>query len=81
MTHPAIRSSGFALNILIIHALGDAISPPLIGAVAGHANMNVAFGVVSATVLISGVLWLCGMKYLSADTEAVELAADTRPVT
>ncbi len=29
VVHPAIRSTGFALNILIIHTLGDAISPPL----------------------------------------------------
>ena len=81
VTHPSIRSSGFALNILIIHALGDAISPPLIGAVAGHTNMNVAFGVVSATVLLSGVLWLFGMKHLPGDTAAVELAAETRLTT
>lgn len=78
VTHPSIRATGFAVNILIIHALGDAISPPLIGAIAGHTNMNVAFGVVSATVLISGLLWLRGMKHLPGDTAAVEMAAQTR---
>ena len=31
VTHPAVRASAFALNIFIIHALGDVISPPLIG--------------------------------------------------
>jgi sugar phosphate permease len=31
VTQPSIRAAGFALNIFIIHALGDAISPPLIG--------------------------------------------------
>jgi hypothetical protein len=66
------------VNILIIHALGDAISPPLIGWVAGHTNMNIAFGLVSATVLVSGLLWLRGMKYLPADTAAVEIAAESR---
>ena len=78
VTHPSIRATGFALNILIIHALGDAISPPLIGAIAGHTNMNIAFGVVSATVLLSGLLWLRGMKYRPADTAAVEIAAQSR---
>ena len=34
VVHPSIRSTGFALNIFIIHTLGDAISPPLVGAVA-----------------------------------------------
>jgi len=79
VTHPSIRATGFAVNILIIHALGDAISPPLIGAIGGRTNMNVAFFVVSATVLLSGVLWLRGMKYLPADTAAVELASKARP--
>lgn len=76
---PKVRATAFALNILIIHALGDAISPPLLGAVAGHSaradgspDMNVAFLVVSAAMLISGIIWLFGMKYLAADTAAVE---------
>ena len=81
VTLPSIRATGFALNIFIIHALGDAISPPLIGAIAGHTNMNTAFTVVSATVLLSGVLWLCGMKFLPADTAAVEMAAESRLAT
>jgi hypothetical protein len=34
--------------------------------------MTVAFLVVSLAVLISGVIWLFGMKYLAADTAAVE---------
>jgi predicted MFS family arabinose efflux permease len=69
---PTVRATAFALNILVIHALGDAIAPPLLGAVAGHTNMNVAFLVMSAAMLIAGVLWLMGMKYLAADTAAVE---------
>jgi MFS family permease len=67
-----VRATAFALNILIIHALGDALSPPLLGAVAGHFDMNVAFLVVSAAMLVSGVIWLFGMKYLAADTAAAE---------
>jgi MFS family permease len=69
---PTVRATAFAVNILIIHALGDAISPPLLGAVAGHYDMNVAFLIISAAMLISGVIWLLGMKYLAADTAAVE---------
>ena len=33
-----VRATAFAVNILIIHFLGDAFSPPLLGAVAGHAD-------------------------------------------
>lgn len=66
-----VRATAFAVNILVIHALGDVISPPLIGAVAGHVDRNAAFLVVGAAMLVSGVIWLFGMKYLAADTAAV----------
>ena len=71
---PRVRATAFALNILIIHLLGDALSPPLLGAVAGHYDMTMAFLVVSAAMLISGVIWLLGMKYIAADTAAIEIA-------
>jgi MFS family permease len=73
---PSVRATAFALNILIIHLLGDAFAPPLLGLVAGHSNMNVAFLVMSASMLLSGVLWLMGRKYLDADTAAVEAAGE-----
>lgn len=71
---PLVRATAFALNILVIHLLGDAFAPPLLGFVAGHSNMNVAFLIMSATMLVAGVLWLFGMKYLGPDTAAVEAA-------
>ena len=71
-----VRATAFAVNILIIHFLGDAFSPPLLGAVAGHADMNIAFLVIAAAMLLSGVIWLLGMKYLAADTAAVEIAGE-----
>jgi MFS family permease len=74
VTAPSIRATAFAVNIFIIHALGDALAPPLIGAVADRTNMNVAFLVVSATMLFAGVLWLIAVKYLPRDTNAVESA-------
>jgi MFS family permease len=69
---PKIRATAFALNILIIHLFGDALSPPLLGAVAGHYDMTMAFVVVSAAMLVSGIIWLLGVKYLAADTAAAE---------
>jgi MFS transporter, Spinster family, sphingosine-1-phosphate transporter len=72
VTQPSVRSTAFALNILVIHALGDATAPPLIGAVADKTNMNIAFLVVSAMMLVAGIFWLWGAKYLAGDTEAIE---------
>ncbi|MGI8481735.1 MAG: spinster family MFS transporter [Chthoniobacterales bacterium] len=74
---PSIRATAFALNILIIHMLGDASAFPVIGYIGGHTNMNVAFLVVSGMMLLAGVLWLVGMKYLAADTAIVEAASSS----
>lgn len=71
VTHPSVRATAFAFNILIIHALGDAAAPPLVGEVADRTNMDIAFLFVTAAMLIAGVFWLLGMKYLPADTAAV----------
>lgn len=72
VTPPSIRASGFALNILCIHLLGDAFAPPLIGWVAGRTNFNTAFLIVAAAMFIAGVVWLLGAKHLRRDTEAAE---------
>lgn len=74
VTHPLLRAPGFALNILVIHLFGDAVSPFVMGAIADASNLSWAFGFVSITVLIGGILWLCGTKYLERDT----LLAPTR---
>lgn len=41
VTHPSLRATAFAVNILAIHALGDSLSPPLIGAVRDATNNSV----------------------------------------
>lgn len=40
VTHPALRANAYGLNILIIHALGDAISPRVIGQVRDATNSS-----------------------------------------
>ncbi|MBA3763470.1 MAG: MFS transporter [Chthoniobacterales bacterium] len=76
VARPSVRATAFAFNILVIHLFGDAPAFPLIGYIGGHTNMNVAFLVVSGMMLLAGVLWLAGVKYLPADTAAVEAVRD-----
>ena len=68
VTHPAMRATGFALNIFVIHALGDVISPVIIVILSDRYNMNVAFLAVALMFLVAGVLWLCGARHLERDT-------------
>jgi hypothetical protein len=71
VTHPQIRASAFALNIFLIHALGDAVSPAIIGGIADHWSLQAGFLAVSAFVFLGGLLWLWGMRYLERDTARV----------
>src|SRR6059036_3793455 len=64
VTPPTVRASAFALNIFIIHLLGDATSPPLIGVVRDRWNMNVALWGVAVLMVMAGCLWFWGAKYL-----------------
>jgi hypothetical protein len=68
VTHPLLRAPAFALNILVIHLLGDAISPTVLGFIADRSNFDVAFRFVSGMVLVGGLLWLWGTRYLQRDT-------------
>jgi MFS family permease len=74
VTHPSMRAAAFALNILIIHALGDVVSPPLIGLAndLSGGNQHVGIRVVSISILIGGVLWLWAAKHLDEDTARAE---------
>lgn len=85
VTQPAIRPAAMALSIFVTHALGDVISPLIIGAITdATGSMNIAFGFVSVMVLIGGVLWLIGARFLDRDMDKVqaEMAAasqDSQP--
>ncbi|MFL5327303.1 MAG: spinster family MFS transporter [Gemmataceae bacterium] len=68
VTHPAMRSTAFAVNIFVLHLLGDVASPPIVGWIDGFASLRWGMFVLSGSILISGVLWLWGARYLERDT-------------
>ena len=71
---PVVRATAFAANIFFIHAFGDVQAFWLLGYIGGHTSIHVAFLFVSGIILLSGLAWLIGVKYLPADTAAVENA-------
>jgi MFS transporter, Spinster family, sphingosine-1-phosphate transporter len=70
VTHPAIRASAFALNILVIHSLGDVLSPLVIGLLSDRFGMRIAFLSMGIMFILSAGFWLAGMKHLASDTQA-----------
>ena len=75
VVHPSVRASAFAFNIFVIHAVGDAPAPPMLGNIAGRYGWNAAFGVVAAAMAVGGVLWLWASRYLAEDTAMAPLRA------
>jgi MFS family permease len=73
VTPPRLRATAFAINILVIHLLGDVISPPIIGFVKDTTHSwNAAFFTVSLAMLLAGIIWIASMKSLAKDTAAAE---------
>jgi MFS family permease len=72
VTPAPMRATAFALNILVIHLLGDAFSPPLIGWIKDHGSWNAGFFTVSTVMLVAGIVWLCSAQSLVRDTKAAE---------
>ena len=70
VSHPSMRAAAFALNILVIHALGDVSSPVIIGLLNDRLHdLNKSFLVVGLMFLAAGVFWLLGARFLQRDTE------------
>jgi MFS family permease len=69
VSHPSLRSAAFALNIFVIHTLGDVLSPVAIGVLSDKYNLTVGFLVVGVMFLVAAALWLLGTRFLARDTE------------
>jgi MFS transporter, Spinster family, sphingosine-1-phosphate transporter len=72
VTLPRVRASAFAINIFVIHTLGDAVSPPIIGYLKDIHSWELGFVLMAVVILLGGVLWLMGARYLARDTAVVE---------
>ena len=77
VTRHRIRATAFAINILIIHTLGDAISPPLIGLVADLSSLGTALLCVSFFILVAGGLWIAGARSLDEETRRITVGRDS----
>lgn len=80
VTPRPLRPMAFALNILLIHALGDVPSPLIIGLITDRCggDMNVAFRCVAALFVVSGSCWLASARFLARDTARAESKASLK---
>jgi predicted MFS family arabinose efflux permease len=74
----SIRSTALAVNVFIIHLLGDAFSPTLIGRISDKTgSLQIAFWVAFAAAGLSGLILLDGAKFAPRFQTAELKAANT----
>ena len=71
-----IRATAIAVNLFIIHLLGDAFSPALMGWISDHSSLQAAFGTAIAASFLSCVILLYGARFApKLDVAALEREA------
>jgi MFS transporter, Spinster family, sphingosine-1-phosphate transporter len=58
-----VRATAISLNLLVIHALGDAVSPHLIGRISDATNLRIGLSITLVTLAISGVILFTGARF------------------
>ncbi len=66
-----LRATAFAAYILIIHLLGDALSPAAVGRISDRFNLRVGLELCTISVFLSGVAFLV-VTYLVSKIEPIE---------
>jgi predicted MFS family arabinose efflux permease len=71
----SVRATAMAGQLFIIHALGDAISPSVIGVVSDYSNLRVGLAVTLVTLVIAAGIFFVGARYAPELHDAAEVAA------
>jgi MFS family permease len=69
-TSPELRARAFSISILSIHIFGDAISPPIVGAVSDAANLPLAMALVPIMFGLGALVWAVAWRTLPASDPA-----------
>jgi predicted MFS family arabinose efflux permease len=62
-----VRATAYAVNIFVIHALGDAISPAIIGMVSDRLGLATAFWIAPGALALAALFCFWGMRTYAAD--------------
>ncbi len=72
VTRPEMRAMAFAVNIFFIHALGDAVSPTLLGWFSDLWGLRSALLVTPVAIALAGGFCFLGKSYIAADMARAE---------
>jgi len=71
-----VRATAYAVNIFIIHALGDAISPAIVGMVSDRVGLSAAFWIAPGALALAALFCFWGMRSYVRDAEGVKEKAE-----
>jgi MFS transporter, Spinster family, sphingosine-1-phosphate transporter len=71
-----VRATAYAVNIFVIHALGDAISPALVGLVSDHVGLAAAFWIAPGALALGALFCFWGMRTYAEDAARVKEKAE-----
>ncbi|MBI5200071.1 MAG: MFS transporter [Elusimicrobia bacterium] len=72
VTGPRMRSMAFAANIFVIHALGDAVSPTIVGWISDRWSLQAGLLTAMAALGVAGAFCLAGSRHYAADAAAAD---------
>jgi sugar phosphate permease len=72
----SVRSTAVALNLLLVHLLGDALSPTLIGWVSDVSSLAVAVALTSVPLLLGAVVLALGATLVNRRAEGLRHVCD-----
>jgi len=68
VTRPGTRAMAFAVNIFVIHALGDAISPTILGYLSDLYGLKSALFITPGMIVLAAALCFVCMRFIEKDT-------------
>lgn len=71
VTHPSIRAMAFAVNIFFIHALGDAISPTILGRLSDLWGLRNALLITPFAILFAAFFSFLCIRFIETDSERI----------
>lgn len=76
VTQPHVRAMAFAVNIFFIHALGDAISPTILGWLSDIWGLRVSLLITPLTILLAALFSFICTRFIEEDSRN----ADTKSI-
>lgn len=79
VTHPLCRATAFALNIFLIHALGDAISPTIIGWFSDLFGLRLSLLLIAPLFIVLALMFcLVCCRFIDEDMSRMETISGDR---